>query len=73
MEIAKRGRVGLTVCSTAFVSLGRAQAKALGNPALPIAVVPHPFGVRKRDEIRDIAQHCAGEIARLVTAGGDAP
>jgi hypothetical protein len=58
------------VCSTAFVTLGRAQAKALGAPGMPIAVVPHPFGVRKRDEIRDIAQHCADDIARLVTTGG---
>jgi hypothetical protein len=57
------------VCSTAFVTLGRAQAKALGAPGMPIAVVPHPFGVRKRDEIRDIAQHCADDIARLVTTG----
>jgi hypothetical protein len=57
------------VCSSAFVTLGRAQAKALGAPGMPIAVVPHPFGVRKRDEIRDIAQQCADDIATLVTAG----
>ena len=60
--------MGVTVCSTAFVTLGRAQARALGAPGMPIAVVPHPFGVRKRDEIRDIAQQCADDIARLVTA-----
>jgi len=39
---------------------------------MPIAVVPHPFGVRKRDEIRDIAQQCADDIARLVTTGDPA-
>ena len=69
MEAVKRGRVGLTVCSTAFVTLGHAQARALGAPALPIAVVPHPFGARKRDEIREIAQRCAEDVARLVTGG----
>jgi hypothetical protein len=58
------------VCSSAFVTLGRAQAKALGAPGMPIAVVPHPFGVRKRDKIRDIAQQCADDIATLVTSGG---
>ncbi len=57
------------MCSTAFVTLGHAQAKALGAPALPIAVVPHPFGVRKRDEIRAIADQCAEDIVRLVTTG----
>jgi len=55
------------VCSTAFVTLGRAQAAALGSAALPIAVVPHPFGLRKREEIRDIAVKCAEEIARLTS------
>ena len=65
MEIAKRGKVALTVCSTAFVNLGRAQQTALGAPDLPIAVVPHPFGTRKRDELSAIAEQCVAEIARL--------
>lgn len=65
MEIAKRGKVALTVCSNAFVNLGRAQQKALGAPDLAIAVVPHPFGTRSRDEVRAIAEQCVGEIARL--------
>ncbi len=69
MEIAKRGRVALTVCSNAFVSLGRAQQSALGAPDLPIAVVPHPFGTRKRDELRTIAEQCVAEIARLACEG----
>jgi hypothetical protein len=47
------------------VNLGRAQQTALGAPDLPIAVVPHPFGTRKREELRAIAEQCAGEIARL--------
>ena len=53
--MAKQGRAAVAICSTAFLSLGRAQAKALGNAALPIAVVPHPFGLRKRDEVRAMA------------------
>lgn len=72
MEATKRGRAAVTVCSTAFVTLGRAQAKALGDAALPIAVVPHPFGARKREEIRDIARQCAEDIVRSVTSGSRA-
>jgi len=53
------------------MTLGRAQAKALGHPTLPIAVVPHPFGIRSRVEIREIAERCVDEIARLA-AGGNA-
>jgi len=58
----------VTVCSTAFTTLGRAQAAALGNSGLPIAVIPHPFGARSRDEVRAIADQCADEVARLAGA-----
>jgi hypothetical protein len=59
----------VTVCSTAFLTLGRAQAQALGNPELPIAVVEHPFGLRTRDEIRRMAEQCVKDIAAFVGAG----
>lgn len=59
----------MTICSTAFLSLGRAQARALGDANLPIAVIPHPFGLRSRDEVREIAKNCIGEVVTLVTGG----
>jgi len=55
------------VCSTAFETLGRAQAGALGCSTLPIALVPHPFGSRTRGDLRDIAQDVAAQIAKLVS------
>jgi hypothetical protein len=67
--VAKRGKTALTVCSTAFVTLGRAQARALGDANLPIAVIPHPFGLRTREEVRQIASACVEQIAELVTGG----
>ena len=69
MEVAKRGKSAVTVCSTAFLTLGRAQARALGDANLPIAVIPHPFGLRTRDEVRDIASACVDELAEIVTGG----
>src|SRR5213075_2817984 len=60
----------MVICSTSFLTLGRAQLKALGSDA-PIAVIPHPFGVRTRDEVRAIAAACAEDIVRLAT-GADA-
>ena len=71
MEVAKRGRVALVVCSSAFATLARAQASALGCAELPIAVIPHPFGSRSRDELREIARDCLHEIVMLVTEGAD--
>jgi hypothetical protein len=43
--------------------LGRAQASALGYSALPIAVVPHPFGTVSREAVRVMAQECVAQIA----------
>lgn len=58
------------MCSTAFATLGRAQARALGHPDLPIAVIPHPFGIRTREEVRQIAAQCVEALVKLVS--GDA-
>ena len=68
--MAKRGTAAVTICSTAFVTLGRAQARALGDANLPIAVIPHPFGLRTRDEVREIAAKCVDDLADLVTGAG---
>ena len=62
----------MTICSTAFITLGRAQASALGRPNLPIAVIAHPFGLRIRDEVRQMADTCVDEVAKLVSKGGPA-
>lgn len=76
MESVKRGKASVTVCSTAFETLGRTQAKALGVPDLPIAFVPHPFGIIARDKLRPIAQDVAKQIetmlAEKATRGGAA-
>ena len=63
--MAKQGIASMTVCSESFQGLGRAQQKALGAADLPIAVIPHPFGTRSREELREIAGRCVDEIARL--------
>jgi len=57
----------VTICSTAFHSLGQAQAQALGYAGLPIAVIPHPFGLQTRDEVRQSAAMCLHGIVRLVS------
>ena len=65
--MAKRGTPAVTICSTAFVTLGRAQARALGDANLLIAVIPHPFGLRTREEVREIAEKCVDDLVELVT------
>ena len=63
----------MTICSTAFVTLGKAQARALGDADLPIAVIPHPFGLRSREEVREIASKCVDGLVALFTRSGSAP
>ena len=69
--MAKHGRAALTISSTAFLTLGRAQASALGYAKLPIAVIQHPFGIRTRDEVRAMADKCVTEVARLLNEGAE--
>ncbi len=71
MQAAKQGQTALVVCSTAFTTLGRSQLKALGCADLPIAVMPHPFGVRTRAEVRALAETLVDEIARLALGHAD--
>ena len=65
--MAKRGKAAITICSAAFKTLGHAQASALGKKDLPIAIMPHPFGLRKREEVRAIAEQCVLDIVRLMS------
>jgi hypothetical protein len=53
--------------------MGAAQARSLGHPDLPIAVIPHPFGNRTRAEVRGMAESCADDIVRLMREAGAAP
>ncbi len=56
-------------CSTAFTTLGRAQARALGVAELPLLTIPHPFGTCSFDEVRAIAESCMEQLLDRVTRG----
>ncbi len=45
--------------------MGHAQAQALGYADLPIAVMPHPFGLLTRAEVRTLASTLVDQIAIL--------
>jgi hypothetical protein len=34
---------------------------------MPIAVIPHPFGARTRDEVRALAGACVDGVVKLAT------
>ena len=51
-----RGVPTVMVCTDEFSQLGRNEAESLGLPYLPIALVPHPLGGQKRDQILEKAE-----------------
>jgi len=65
VEVRRRGTPGFVICSTAFETLARAQARALDCADQPMIVIPHPFGNRTRDAVRELADFCGQEILRL--------
>ena len=62
----KRQRATLTIATTAFQVLARTQAKALGQPYLPVAIIPHPLGPRSRQELQDIVDRQLEAMVKLV-------
>ncbi len=60
----KRQRPSLSIATTAFQVLARTQASALGQPGLPVAIIPHSLGPRSRAELRDmVAEHLPALVA----------
>ena len=51
-ELRKRGLITAVICSTPFEKLGRAQARVLGVPDLPLVMIQHPLGGLAMDDVR---------------------
>ncbi len=64
-ELRKRGLITAVVCSTAFETLGRTQARVLGVPDLPLIMIAHPLGGVSLDEVRARAQVAIPQIVEL--------
>lgn len=62
----------MTIVSTPFVSIGKAQSKAEGVAGMPLIVIDHPFGNRKRADLGAIAERCCAQIAETLAKGGEA-
>jgi hypothetical protein len=48
--------------------LARTQAKALGRPELPVAIIPHPLGPRSRQELQDLVDRQLEDMVNMVCA-----
>jgi hypothetical protein len=59
----------VTVVSSAFEVLARAEATALGLPGLPILVVSHPVSNRSPEVLRDWGERLGQESVAALTEG----
>lgn len=66
MELEKRGIPTVTICSTEFEMLGRAEAQALGLEALPLAIIRHPLGGLRPDVVEKRAHSVVDSIQELL-------
>ena len=64
MQLESRGIPTVTVGSHLFVRLAETERRALGMPDLPMAIVPHPIGGMKSEDV----QAKADEVLDIVVA-----
>ena len=62
-----RGVPTVMVCTDEFSLLGRNEAESLGIPYLPIALVPHPLGGQKPEQILEKADKALDQVVSIST------
>ena len=65
-ELRKRGLITAVICSTPFEKLGRAQAKVLGVPDLPLVMIQHPLGGLAIDDVKARAEQATPAVIELL-------
>lgn len=62
----------MTICSTEFETLGRAEAQALGIEALPLALIQHPLGGLKPEAVEKRAHSVVDAIQEMLVTSREA-
>jgi len=68
--LEKRGIPTVTICTDEFLSLGLAEAKALGMPTLSIVTVPHPVGGLPAGGVEKKADQALKDVIQALLVGG---
>lgn len=61
----------MMICTDEFGQLGRSEAQSLGMPSLLIALVPHPLGGQKPEEVRRKADAALDQVVAILTTPED--
>lgn len=62
----------VTICSTEFETLGRAEAQALGIEVLPLALIQHPLGGLKPEVVEKRAHSVVDAIQEMLVTSREA-
>lgn len=62
----------MTICSTEFETLGRAEAQALGIEALPLALIQHPLGGLKPEAVEKRVHSVVDAIQEMLVTSREA-
>jgi len=73
--LEKHGIPTATIVTTGFRNSARLEAQALGAPALPLVVIPHPVAHLAVKDVRELAEAAFESIAAALSGelGGPAP
>ena len=63
----KLGIPTVTICTDAFVGLAREESRNLGMPDLPLAIIRHPLGGEREDQVRRLSREVTRQIALALT------
>ena len=69
MDVLNRGKPAVTVVTEQFVGLAKQVARGLKYPDLPLVVLPHPFEILSREEVRRLAEEKYQEIVAKIAEG----
>jgi hypothetical protein len=67
-ELRKRGLVTAVICSEAFVTLAKTQARVFGVPDLPLVIIPHPLGGLSIEQVEGRAFVAIPQVVDLIRA-----
>ena len=67
MELEKQGIPTVTICTEAFVELARTEAKNLGLPDLPLAIVQHPMGGLSTEQVLQRSHEAWDQVIAALT------
>jgi hypothetical protein len=62
----------VTICTDAFLGLARDEARSLGMPSLPLAIIEHPIGGEPSAVIHQRAEDAVEKVIRALTGEPDA-